>query len=427
MSIGQRLRQLRESRGLTQRQLAAGKFSKSYISLIEHDRARPSIDTLAIFAGRLGTTIDGIVAQEGHAPDAAAQALLSMAWDAAERRDEPALERLVGMIQYVVDGYKVQQIGADIALLMAQRAFTSRDYDRAVEEANRAKSAAESDGDMWRAGRALTIIGRSKLRQREFAEAVDSLTAALDALRRSRAGRDPARTEALIALGTSYSYQGNLKRATDAFVLAAASYIAKRNPKLLGRALWGLGLVRRKQGRLGDAIEQLQSASKVLDTAEEPVDRGRVMQNLGQVYLEMGKPKLALRQLEHALRIFERMHQPIDRASTMTEIARTYIMLGDLNAARKMATAAIAGADQAGDVVEVAEANVVLGRSLLKMDRLKPAVSAITAAINVFRERGMALKLEELGREFGLHLHERGAHAEASELLAAVLSGSLKK
>ncbi|MGH2403005.1 MAG: helix-turn-helix domain-containing protein, partial [bacterium] len=36
MSLGERLRELREARGLTQRQLASSEFSKSYISLIEH-------------------------------------------------------------------------------------------------------------------------------------------------------------------------------------------------------------------------------------------------------------------------------------------------------------------------------------------------------------------------------------------------------
>jgi tetratricopeptide (TPR) repeat protein/DNA-binding XRE family transcriptional regulator len=427
MSLGERLRQLRETRGLTQRQLAGSDFSKSYISLIEHGRARPSIDTLALFAARLGTTIDGIVAQDGHAPDAAAQALLTMAWDAAERRDEPALERLVGMIEYLTDTYKVRQVSTDVALLTAQRAFDRRDYDQAVANATRARAAAEVDGDLWRIGRALVLIGRSKLRQREFPAAVEALTASLDVLRRSRAGRDPARTEALIALGTVYAYQGNPKRAALAYGTAAASYVAKHNPKLRGRALWGLGAVLKKDDRFEEALEQFQLAAKAFDTAEEPVDRGRVLQNVGQVYLQMDKPKLALRQFEHALRIFDRMREPVDRASVLTEIARAYLALGDIDTARETATAAISAADQAGDAVEVAEANVVLGRSLVKMDRLKPAVPALMAAIKIFKERQMPQRLEELGREFGLHLHQRGAHAEASELLAAVVTGTLKK
>jgi transcriptional regulator with XRE-family HTH domain len=427
MSLGERLRELREARGLTQRQLAGSDFSKSYISLIEHGRARPSIDTLALFAARLGTTVDGIVAQDGHAPDAAAQALLTMAWDAAERHDDPALERLVGMIEYLADAYKVRQVGADVALLAAQRAFDRRDYDQAVAQATRARATAEADGDLWRMGRAMVLIGRSKLRQREFPAAVEALTVSIDALRRARAGRDPARTDALIALAGAYIYQGNLNRAAGAYRTAAASYVAKHNPKLRGQALWGLGIVLRKHERLAEAVEQLQLASRAFDTAEEPVERGRVLHNLGQVYLQMDRPKLALRYLEHALRIFERMHQPTDRAATMTEIARAYDALGDYNAARETATAAIAGAEQVNDPVEVAEANVVLGRTLLKLDRLKPALSALTAALKLFKERQMPQRIEELGREFGLQLHQRGAHAEASELLAAAVSGGLTK
>ena len=54
MSLGQRIRHLRQSRGLTQSELGGGQLSKSFISLLEKDRTRPSLNTLLLIARRLG-------------------------------------------------------------------------------------------------------------------------------------------------------------------------------------------------------------------------------------------------------------------------------------------------------------------------------------------------------------------------------------
>src|SRR5215212_11404654 len=52
--LGTRLRQLRVAAGLTQSDLAADRFSKEYISQIERCKTRPTPQTLAWIAERLG-------------------------------------------------------------------------------------------------------------------------------------------------------------------------------------------------------------------------------------------------------------------------------------------------------------------------------------------------------------------------------------
>ena len=53
-SIGQVIRQIRQFRHLTQRDLAGDRFSKSYVSAVEHNRLTPSSSALRFFAQRLG-------------------------------------------------------------------------------------------------------------------------------------------------------------------------------------------------------------------------------------------------------------------------------------------------------------------------------------------------------------------------------------
>src|ERR1700736_2009930 len=53
-SVGERLRQARLARGLTQEQLARGVATKGFISQSERNRATPSLAKLRLMAERLG-------------------------------------------------------------------------------------------------------------------------------------------------------------------------------------------------------------------------------------------------------------------------------------------------------------------------------------------------------------------------------------
>ena len=52
-SVGERVRQLRINRGLTQTELAGERFSKEYVSQIERGKTRPTRETVAWLAERL--------------------------------------------------------------------------------------------------------------------------------------------------------------------------------------------------------------------------------------------------------------------------------------------------------------------------------------------------------------------------------------
>src|SRR5665809_131825 len=52
--LGDRVRQLRINRGLTQTDLARDKFSKEYLSQIERGKTRPTGETVDWLAARLG-------------------------------------------------------------------------------------------------------------------------------------------------------------------------------------------------------------------------------------------------------------------------------------------------------------------------------------------------------------------------------------
>ncbi len=54
MEIGKRIKEVRLAAGLSQRQLCGDTITRNMLSLIESGRAKPSMDTLACLADRLG-------------------------------------------------------------------------------------------------------------------------------------------------------------------------------------------------------------------------------------------------------------------------------------------------------------------------------------------------------------------------------------
>src|SRR5580765_5368148 len=52
--LGDRVRKLRVAAGLTQTDLAAGKFTKEYVSQIERSKTRPTVETVEWIAEQLG-------------------------------------------------------------------------------------------------------------------------------------------------------------------------------------------------------------------------------------------------------------------------------------------------------------------------------------------------------------------------------------
>src|SRR2546423_8915359 len=90
LRLGERLRQLRVSAGMTQTELAGDRFSKEYVSQIERGKTRPTRETIEWLAHRLGVDAgflaNGISADERGRVDAAlarAQALLDGRGDTA--------------------------------------------------------------------------------------------------------------------------------------------------------------------------------------------------------------------------------------------------------------------------------------------------------------------------------------------------------
>ncbi len=421
MSLGRRIRQLRQVRGLTQSQLGGPQLSKSFISLLEKDRTLPSLDTLVLIASRLETSVDALLGQSGNIPAAVCEGLLTLSREAVGNRQYDEAQRYFDIVDFLSTKYSIKEATTEALLQKGQVALDQRTFQAAWANSEAAFHASEATGDQWRAGRSLLMMAWIKVRLREFPAALLLFEKALSNLRRARAGRDPARTEALIGLGTTLTHMGNYDAAIRWYKEAARSDLAQHSPKHRGQSLWGIGWAERKLGNLDAAKEFLLKARDAFEQAEELRELMRVLQNIGQLLHEQGRSREGLRYLHHALRVADRIGTAIDRASLHTEVGRLNLSLGNLEDAEHFAGLALQGAVTTNDPVEVAEAKTVLAQIRVRHNDVSGAVDLLKEAVTIFRERKMQGKVAVVARELGMLLRARGAHAQAAEYLALSL------
>ena len=65
-TLGQRIRRLREDRGMSLAKVSGGDFSRAFLNQVELGRSQPSTRVLRVIAGRLGTEVDYLL--EGRQP-----------------------------------------------------------------------------------------------------------------------------------------------------------------------------------------------------------------------------------------------------------------------------------------------------------------------------------------------------------------------
>ena len=94
-AIGARIKQARLAAGLTQAQLAGDRYTKAYVSALEHGLAKPSMAALNYLAPRLGTSSAALIVDADPVWDrvSADLALASGDWATALDRYELLAER----------------------------------------------------------------------------------------------------------------------------------------------------------------------------------------------------------------------------------------------------------------------------------------------------------------------------------------------
>lgn len=260
--LGERVKEARLAKGLTQAKLAQGKFSRSYIGAIESGRIKPSAENLAVIAELLGQPISHFMPQAQEEAEARLLVLLSEVkallsakdFDQAKAMFEGCNGCAYSQYSPLVQGFyfesKANLEAADKMLLRAVDTF---------KVAAQAYALAELTLDAWRCtfNAAMALYHGDQLSYAVFM-ALD----ALDCLKSAPEYKDElSKTHYLV--GSCYTTLGNSGVASAHFALA-------EDASNLGTALGVKALIAKaschaRQGNWNAALVDAQRAATLSD------------------------------------------------------------------------------------------------------------------------------------------------------------------
>jgi tetratricopeptide (TPR) repeat protein len=388
LRLGERLRQLRVSAGLTQTELAGERFSKEYVSQIERGKTRPTRETIEWLAQRLG--VDPGFLANGVSSD-------------HRGRVEAALARAEALIQAGQDREAVEEFESARAAVLATglpefevRALVGDAYARmrtgevreAMELLVRAREISEGPdfSDVERA-EVLFRLGCARHLLSSNQTALNLFNEALALAEGSGLPCDRLRSEILNWRSRCYRRQRDLHAAREDVERALELAERIEDPRIVANLYFQASIVADRGGHWVLARSYAERAKAHYEEIADRRNLGRLLNNLGGLNFLLGKPDEAVTFLKDAFRVALDLGNDAEAAQAVSSLAQVHLRTGKIELAEEQSRHALrllAGRDDFID--EVGNAQLVLGRSLLEQGRLDEAEEMLTAADASFEQ-----------------------------------------
>ncbi len=350
--IGTRLRQTRLAAGLTQQQLAAGRYTKAYVSALETGHSKPSMAALTFFADRLGV---------------AASRFLS---------DEPAAWR---------------RLEVDLALASGRWQLAADGYRELLEHQPTAEVRAEL----------LSALSEALVRLDRGAEAAAAGAEAARIFASLAREADAAMASYWLAAG-EYE-QGNTVEAESIFkdLLARVRGGLRVEPDFELRLIMALSSTASRDGRHGVALAYLEEVRGLADSLDDH-RRATFLFDLAYSYRETGDYEAAVRMGIASLALFRATTFELGSGALENDLALSFLALGNLDRAEDLAASAQRRFEKLGDrrwlahVVET-RARIALARGDQAGSR-ELASSALSLAMETHNDKAAVSALLALAR-----------------------------
>ena len=379
--LGERVRALRVSAGLTQSQLAGERFSKEYISQIERGKTRPTESTIGWLAERLGVD-PAFLASGVSAGDRArleAELERAEALSASHRYDE------------AVDAFRAAPPAGELgAAPIRVRALSGEawalqergDVREATELLQVARALVERPefSDVDRAD-VLFRLAVCRYKLSSISTAVALFDEALGLAERSRLPADALRSDIL-------QWRSRCRRRLRDYVAARddvehalelAQVLGDRGA--IARAYFQGSLIAQREGHYLLSRNYAQRAKELYQQANDERNVGRLHLMLGGLTLLLGDEEQAVEHLKASYARALDADSPADAAQALEGLARVHLNRGEYDQAEDLARNALDLLQGREDYLhEVSPSQLVLGRALLERGRLAEAEACFREA-----------------------------------------------
>jgi tetratricopeptide (TPR) repeat protein len=404
--IGARLRAARKQAGLTQQQLAAGRYTKAYVSALETGASRPSMAALHFFADRLGLPVERLLRDE-----ASRWTRLAADLELAAGHWDQAADAYADLLEGQLDATTRAELlrGLSEALCRLDRG------SEAVAPASESVELFTKLGRPQDAALSRYWLAFALYLHENAAEARAHLRGLLDD---ARAGLDlepDFRFRILVALAAVESHEGQYPAAL-ACLEEARALTEDLDDRRRAAFLYALAYGRMGAGDYEGAVRCGLQSLTLYRAADADLEAALVQNDLALVYLGMGSLTRA-RELAAAARLaFEQRGDHKTLAHVVETQARIALAAGSPEEAIERAAEAMALATEQGNHKALSAALITRAKALIALGRTDEAIDEYGEAATIAREHGPRTRLREALAGWADVLAATGRHVEAYEI-----------
>ena len=386
--LGERLRQLRVAAGMTQSDLAGERFSKEYVSQIERGKTRPTPETIAWLASRLG--VDSAYLANGVSVDERGriEATLARA-DAlteAHRYEEATAEYENAQAAVAATAsaeLEVRLLGGEAWARMQQG-----EVHPAIELLIRARTLTEGPGfsDVDRA-EVLYRLAVCRYKLSSISTALALFNEAYSLAERSELPCDVLRSNILAYRSRCYRRQRDLQAAQEDVERALELAQSVDDRATTAHVYVQASLVAERQGHWVLARSYAERAKAYYEDLNDDRNVAGLLNNLGGLNLMLGKPEEAIEYLKSSFSVALEADSMEEAAQATGSLAAVHLEMNDYEQAEKFARQALSLLEGRMDFLhEIGPSQLVLGRALMEQGRLDEAEQCFRAADSSFEQ-----------------------------------------
>jgi tetratricopeptide (TPR) repeat protein len=402
--LGRRLRDLRVSQGLTQREVAGTEVTIGYVSRIESGQRRPVARVLEMFAGRLGTTAEHLVtgAPSGHNEEIRlGLRYVELALETGEAADA---ERHLGQVEGLLAGARTpERWRVEVGYLRARVHEARGRYADAIAGL---REIAFLEPSHPRSGASVIALSRCLRESGQLVRATETAQRGMEVLtRQGLAGSDEA-IQLSVTLAAAYYERGDCAYAIQLCRDAVSAAESLGSPAAQAAAYWNASIMESESGNLTDAVVLANRALALLAGQRDQRNQARLRLELGTMLTRVTppEPQEALSTLKRARKdLLASSASPTDLARCAASMARAHALDGQFDDARTLARSVLDQPDQIA-VTERAAAQCVLGQVSAAAGDKDAARQHYSAAVSLLTgvgaDRAAAQTWLELGSLF---------------------------
>ena len=422
-SVGDRLRQARVARGLTQAQLARGVATKGLISQIECNRTTPSLPRLRLLADRLGLPVSYFLEQ---AP-ADEQSYLPKAADLAIRAGEPgrALELVAEAERLSGPDFGSAQT-ADLRRLrgVALAAIGRKSEAMAALQ----EAAALAPGDEPGLNAAISVeIGKIHGDQERFNASIEANLRALRWLELARRPDLDLHARVLTNVASDYYMLGEPEQARRYYEQALAVATDAESLVRMANAHMALGVTARAAGDYAGAVNHCEAALAIHQRIGQHRLANQILNNLGDVYFAQEKVGEARALQERCLERGRELHDNVAVAAALCELARYALHEGAAEDAIRLAREGALAAEGDGNHAGVAECLSLEALAHQRRGNIDDSDECFRRSLDLLANLNARGKLAKVAAAYSDALSERGQAERALQFMRMAFTGDFDR